>query len=454
MSFSNNNDTRSQTKQIVYKVYTFLKQLSTKPDLTADFFKNTQIRTAEACGLSGRTVRRICSEAKYNVEESTSVMVFRSPRKGYKRAKIVSELDDFDSDVVRRTVHDFYDRGEYPTPQLILNALRQKINYSGCLRSMQYLLKNLKFSYKKCYDGRKFLMEKNYIVALRCKFLREICALREMKDDRPIVYIDGTWVNQNHSESMIRQNEHGTKGLKVPTGKGGRLIVYHAGCARYGFIQGAKLVFRSNILGNTIDYHSQMNAQIFENWFIELLNNLEEPSVLVMDNTSYHSTLVENHPKSNWRKLDVQKWLSEKNIEFHQFETLPELHQKVKALIPRKKKYLLDQIALEKNHKVIRLPPRHCQYNAIGLIWAQVKRRIAKNNNTFKMVDIERLTHEALDAVTKEDWENCVRHVEKLQESDNRKEILRDALMEPVVLTILPDDSDCSDEESDIEQLE
>jgi len=29
------------------------------------------------------------------------------------------------------------------------------------------------------------------------------------------------------------------------------------------------------------------------------------------------------------------------------------------------------------------------------------------------MVDIERLTHEALDAVTKEDWENCVRHAEK-----------------------------------------
>lgn len=70
------------------------------------------------------------------------------------------------------------------------------------------------------------------------------------------------------------------------------------------------------------------------------------------------------------------------------------------------------------------------------------------------MVDIERLTHEALDAVTKEDWENCVRHAEKIQDSDNRKEILRDTLIEPVVLTILPDDSDCSDEESDIEQLE
>jgi hypothetical protein len=110
-----NNDTRSQNKQIVYKVYTFLKQLSTQPNLIANFFKNTQIRTAEACGLSERTVRRICSEAKEKTEESTSVMLFKSPRKGYKHAKIVSEIDDFDSDVVRRTVHEFYDRGEYCT---------------------------------------------------------------------------------------------------------------------------------------------------------------------------------------------------------------------------------------------------------------------------------------------------------------------------------------------------
>jgi hypothetical protein len=39
-------------------------------------------------------------------------------------------------------------------------------------------------------------------------------------------------------------------------------------------------------------------------------------------------------------------------------------------------------------------------------------------------------------------------------ELDNQKEILRDALMEPITLTILLDDSDSSDEESDTEELE
>ena len=312
MSFSD-SDTHSQSKKIVYSVYLFLKELSKKSDLTADFFKNAQVITAEACGVGYRTVRRICAEGKNNINPETpgADPTFVSPRKGYKRAKTVSELDDFDSDVVRRTVHEFYDRGEYPTAQLILNVVKKKTNYTGCVRSMQRLLKNLKFTYKRCNDGRMFLMERNDIVALRCKFLRQMCTLRENKDDRPVVYLDETWVNQNHSRSLIWQNENNLGGLKVPTGKGGRLIVCHAGCARYGFIEGSKLVFRSNT-GNTTDYHNQMNGEVFKEWFIQLLKNLEEPSVIVMDNAPYHSILRDKYPKSNWRKAEVQQWLNEK----------------------------------------------------------------------------------------------------------------------------------------------
>ncbi|KAL4123174.1 hypothetical protein QTP88_015397 [Uroleucon formosanum] len=339
--------------QKVLCVYSFLKQLSKKSDLTADFFKNAQVVTAGAFGVGYRTVRRICAEGKNNINPETPSAdpTFVSPRKRYKRAKTVTELDDFDSDVVRRTVHEFYDRG----------------------------------------------------------------------------------------------------GLKVPTGKGGRLIICHAGCARYWFIKGSKLVFRSNT-GNTTDYHNQMNGEVFKEWFIQLLKNLEEPSVIVMDNAPYHSILKDKYPKSNWRKAEVQQWLNENNIEFHPLETLPELRQKVKNLLPREKKYELHDIAIEMGHEVIRLPPYHCKYNPIELIWAQVKGQVAKFNNTFKMVDIVRLTHEALDAVTIDDWTKCVRHAEEIQDEDNQKEIMRDTMMEPMIMTILPDDSDWSDDEENIDE--
>jgi hypothetical protein len=81
-----------------------------------------------------------------------------------------------------------------------------------------------------------------------------------------------------------------------------------------------------------------MNGEVFKQWFIQLLNNLEEPSVIVIDNAPYHSTLKESYPKSNWRKADVQQWLMGKNVEFFPLETLPELRQKVKYLMPREKK--------------------------------------------------------------------------------------------------------------------
>jgi transposase len=49
--------------------------------------------------------------------------------------------------------------------------------------------------------------------------------------------------------------------------------------------------------------------------------------------------------------------------------------------IPREKKYKLDAVALKMGHEVVRLPPYHCQYNPIELIWAQVKGEVAKKQH-------------------------------------------------------------------------
>jgi hypothetical protein len=134
--------------------------------------------------------------------------------------------------------------------------------------------------------------------------------LRINGDTRPIVYLDETWVNQNHTRGYIWQNHENIEGLKVPTEKGSRLIICHAESPSFGFVKDAKLIFRCNS-GNTKDYHSQMNATIFENWYLQMLMNLVKPNVIVMDNASYHSALLEDYPKSNSRKADVQQWLRE-----------------------------------------------------------------------------------------------------------------------------------------------
>lgn len=110
------SDTHSQTKNTIYNVYKYFKQLSmdsSNPEI-ATFFKQTQTKTAEACGVSEKTVKRITAEGnKSSSASQADCPMFTSPRKTYKRAKIASEVDGFDADIVKRIVHEIYDRREY-----------------------------------------------------------------------------------------------------------------------------------------------------------------------------------------------------------------------------------------------------------------------------------------------------------------------------------------------------
>lgn len=134
-------------------------------------------------------------------------------------------------------------------------------------------------------------------------------------------------------------------------------------------------------------------------------------------------------------------------VEFTSLETLCELRERVKLLIPKEKKYEVDEIALQMGHDVVRLPPYHCQYNPIELIWAQVKGEVANKNNSFKIVDVENLANNAIESVTIDNWKRCVEHCERLQNEDFLKEGFRDKILEPIVLTINSDDSSESDDD-------
>lgn len=93
-----------------------------------------------------------------------------------------------------------------------------------------------------------------------------------------------------------------------------RLIVLHAGNSD-GFIDGAGLVFPSAT--TTGDYHGEMNRANYLQWFeYQLLHQLECPSVIVLDNASYHTTILNKPPTASSTKADVQQWLSKNNITY------------------------------------------------------------------------------------------------------------------------------------------
>ncbi|GBM40677.1 hypothetical protein AVEN_159653-1 [Araneus ventricosus] len=134
------------------------------------------------------------------------------------------------------------------------------------------------------------------------RFLRKTHNMRKDSLSRPVIYLNETWVNVNHSPKFIWQSSPSQRGLKVPLGKGSRLIICHAGSANQGFIPAVQLVFQSK---STVDYHEEMKSKVFKKWFLDLLRGLDEPCVIVMDNTSYHSAYAEKIPSTKTKKLTL-----------------------------------------------------------------------------------------------------------------------------------------------------
>ncbi|CAG4981667.1 unnamed protein product [Colias eurytheme] len=55
-------------------------------------------------------------------------------------------------------------------------------------------------------------------------------------------------------------------------------------------------------------------------------------------------------------------------------------------------------------HIVQRLPPHHCDLNAIELIWSLAKRRVAEKNINREKAEIPKLIEKAFGSITSNDW--------------------------------------------------
>ena len=93
----------------------------------------------------------------------------------------------------------------------------------------------------------------------------------------------------------------------------------------------------------------------------------------------------------------------------------------------------------------------HADLNTIELIWARMKGYIARHNVSFKMTDLLQLTHDAIAAVTEDDWVSSCRHVEEVERKYWDADIAVEAEMEKIVIQVTSSDADadtateCSD---------
>ncbi|KAK4328629.1 hypothetical protein Pmani_000938 [Petrolisthes manimaculis] len=274
----------SQSRGMVLQVYQYLRMrspLMCEADLEAE--------TAAATGISVRTLQRI-------KKEDIEGRVISPSAKRKRNAPVLDSIDSFDENCIRNEITAFYERREIPTHCKILEKVKEPpVNIYGGRTSLQKLFHKIGFHFKVTDSGRHILMERDDIVAARCKYLRVLNETRNSTNPPSEVYLDETWVNQNESVKKCWTTSEGKVGPKLKSGKGARFIILHAGGAN-GFVPGGWLLFKSKN-GNKGDYHDSMNSERFHEWFQnQLLPGIPPGSLIIMNNAPYHSKILNKAP--------------------------------------------------------------------------------------------------------------------------------------------------------------
>ncbi|XP_063237257.1 uncharacterized protein LOC134539290 isoform X4 [Bacillus rossius redtenbacheri] len=229
---------------------------------------------------------------KKDIEEVSTPGKKRKKRP--QEGKSLDTVDDFTVNAIRNAIYRMYAEGLNVTVDTILKEIRERqIDYYGGRSSLHKLLKKMGFSWT-TVDGRKVLIENENIV------LQRIDYLRKYKEEKERGTVSKSWQDKSLQSAKRRT-----------VGDGKRFIVGNAG-GRTGFVPGAGLLFVSG--QKTADYHGEMNGETFLMCFEDMLVHLEEPSVIIMDNASYHSTQVEKTPTTNWTKDALIAWLEKNEI--------------------------------------------------------------------------------------------------------------------------------------------
>jgi transposase len=392
--------------------------------------------TSNMTGIGKSTIYRLLREKKCGS--------LKEPKPAPGRPSVI--VDELAKNEIRKKVHAFYFNKEIPTLDKVLANIRSDENVPEMGRDKLWrILREMNFRWEK-QSRKSLLIERTEIVCWRRNYLRSIRKFRS--ESRKLYYLDETWLNEGYTVGKIWQDKNITSsrqafieglstGLKTPSGKGRRLIITHIGSSD-GFVKGGLLKFQSK---RTVDYHEEMTADVFEEYFQQMLDLIPPGSVIVMDNASYHSRKCEKSPTSSWKKADVIRWLLEKEIKFEGNMVKKELLAIAQEHKDRFVKYVIDEMAKERNVTVLRLPPYHCELNPIELIWAQVKGYVARRNTTFKMNDVQVLFEKALSEIDGEKWSKCIEHVIKIEERMWDLDHCIDDTIEPLIINVEHDES-------------
>ena len=190
------------------------------------------------------------------------------------------------------------------------------------------------------------------------------------------------------------------------------------------------------------DYHDSMDGESYKCYFEKsICQNIPKHSVIVIDSAPYHSKNTENYPISKWRKQQFVDWLTEKNITFPDKALRAELWTLVKDKV-------METVAKEYGHEILRLPPYRCELNPIELAWAAEKNYVAGENKDMSLDSVEKLFRKKREELPEDFWRKCVEHVKKMEENYWELDRSQDNKVEQLIIELKPTDSSFSEMES------
>ena len=215
----------SQAKYIVNSVREFFEKEKAKQKAT---LRDWVVKcTAAACGIGVTTVIRL------HKEYGDSGGILSSLKKRYDETRVQLVLNEVDVEGICKEVHEFYQRKEYPTLSSLMEKFKGNNSFKRHHTTLWKILREMGFRYKK-HENKKYIYEQPRVIQQRHDYLRCLHRNRNPAENRPVVYLDETWVNARHGRDTMWVDADGEGGWKYPSGKGGRLIVLHAGTPSNG----------------------------------------------------------------------------------------------------------------------------------------------------------------------------------------------------------------------------
>ncbi len=392
-----------EIKQVIVR----LKHYFDDNKLRLNFRDSSVNLTAEALEISIATINRVMAHYRKDPESINA-----TPKmKGRPRYS----LDASHETMVRAYIRQANMDGHYITLETIRDFLKESPSKGDFhLSTLARTLDRWGFEFGKGTRSQH-LKEKDHIIVLRQRYLRK---MRENRLNggivRPEVYLDESYVNKNHSNDFIWYSGEDGPWVQKPTGKGERLIIMNA-MTHNGWIPNAKLVFKST--RKTGDYHGQMNADLFKKWFSnKLLPNLSKPSIIVMDNATYHNTLSSHSaPTPSCAKAKIRDWLEANKIPCRDDCLKVELVEVLKKVGPAPA-YVIDELAEQHGHEVVRTPPYHPELQPIETCWAVIKNDIARNCE-FTLKNLEENLEKAFKKVTAKTCRGIIKKIRETEEA-------------------------------------